>query len=360
MFQTRIFSTILFIIVQYFIFVHSQCPSNVLIEPCLCIENNSSTNNEMVLYPTLTDMIPIRQKSIVCENIKNSSIDLRSIFIKLSTILATNNQSYNLTNFNDFLLHNTEINHLPENIFGNITFSYIILYHNTLLNSIDINAFNNTRNYVEVFRTLNTSLSDSKTLFTIINEFKNLRLLSMENDKLKSIPDNAFNHTELRYIWFGAHYKQTSQPIDHIGKYPFYNVPNLDALRIFSPVLTKIGKYSLAINRRSTLIDDDDLNNMLYIEIAGSMLNASSFEPTSLTRFRNRAVFLRLYNTSIDYLDENIFQPFLETHPASLLGVQDSNISRTCDSRSLWIKDEYCTNINSRENRVYGTACCSL
>ncbi|CAF3590000.1 unnamed protein product, partial [Rotaria sp. Silwood2] len=169
----------------------------------------------------------------------------------------------------------------------------------------------------------------------------------------------AFNHTQLRYIWLGDYFRQTLQPLDHIGKYPFYNVPNLISLRIFSPLLTKIGKYSLAINRRSTILVDD-LNHMLFIDIGGSMLNTASFEPTSLTRFRNRPVFLRLYNTSIDYLDEKIFQPFLETHPSSLLDVQDSNISRTCDYRSLWVKDEYCTNINWRENRVYGTACCSL
>ncbi|CAF3959161.1 unnamed protein product [Rotaria sordida] len=327
-------------------------------ESCLCIESNSS-NDQTVLYPTLTETIPIRQKSIVCEHIENSFLDLRSIFIKLSIILTTNKQSDNLTKFNDFLLHNTQINHLSENVFGNITFSNIILYHNPLLNSIDVNAFNNTENYVEVFRTLNTSLSNSHNLFTIIKKFHNLKFFSMENDKLQSIPDYAFNHTELRYIWLGVDFRQTLQPLDHIGKYPFYNVPNLTSLRIFSPLLTKIGKYSLAISRRSTLIVDD-LNHMLYIDIGGSMLNASSFEPTSLTRFRNRPLFLRLYNTSIDYLDEKIFQPFLETHPSSLLGVQDSNISRTCDYRSLWIKDEYCTNINWRENRVYGTTCCSL
>ncbi|CAF4875002.1 unnamed protein product, partial [Rotaria sp. Silwood2] len=174
MYRTCIYSILLFISVQYFIFVHSQCPSNFLIEPCLCIESNTS-NDQTILYSTLTESIPIRQKSIVCEHVNNSSFDLRSIFIKLSIILTTNNQPNNITNFNDFLLHNTQINHLPENVFGNITFSNILLYHNSLLNSIDVNAFNNARNYVEVFRTLNTSLSDSDILFTIIKKFHNLK-----------------------------------------------------------------------------------------------------------------------------------------------------------------------------------------
>ncbi|CAF1473260.1 unnamed protein product [Rotaria sp. Silwood1] len=239
--RTCLISIILFVIVQYFIFVHSQCPSNFLIEPCLCIESNA-TNNQTVLYPTLTEIISIRQESIICEHIRNSFLDLRSIFIKLSIVLLNNNQSNNLTNFNDFLLHNILINHLSENVFRNITFTNILLYHNPLLKSIDYNAFNNTRNYVEVFRTLNASLSDGDNLFTVVKKFYNLKVFSMENDELKSVPDYAFNHTELRYISLGTHFRQTLQPFNHIGKYPFYNVPNLIALRILSPLLTKIGK----------------------------------------------------------------------------------------------------------------------
>ncbi|CAF1509875.1 unnamed protein product [Rotaria magnacalcarata] len=358
MYQSRIFSIKLCLLIQYFVYADSQCPSNFLKGPCSCIESNSS-NDPVLLYPTVIESIPIRSKSIVCEHIENSLFDLRSFFVKLSAIFTADEKRINVTSFNDFLLHNTKMKHLPRNLFGNITFTTIILYQNPLLTSIDVNAFNNTRNKIEVFRTVNTSLSDSKTLFSLIREFTNLRFLSMENDKLKSIPDYAFNNSQLRYIWFGAHFKQTSQPIEYIGKYSFYHAPNLTSLRIFSPVLAKIGKYSLAMNRTSRTVNDD-LGQMLYIDIGGSMLDSSSFESTSLTRFRNRSTFLRLYNTSIDYLNENVFQPFLESNPSSLLDVQDSNISRSCDSRSLWIKSEYCINSDSRENRVYGTACCSF
>ncbi|CAF3010281.1 unnamed protein product [Rotaria socialis] len=359
MYHSQIFSIKLFLLIQYFAYADSQCPSNFLKGPCSCIESNSS-NDPVLLYPTVIESIPIRSKSIVCEHIENSLFDLRSFFVKLSAILLTAGQkTNNVTSFNDFLLHNTKMKHLPRNLFGNITFTNIILYQNPLLNSIDVNAFNNTRNKIEVFRTVNTSLSDSKTLFSLIREFTNLRFLSMENDKLKSIPDYAFNNTHLRYIWFGAHFKQTSQPIEYIGKYSFYHAPSLTSLRIFSPLLAKIGKYSLAMNRISRIVSDD-LSQMLYIDIGGSMIDSYSFESTSLTRLRNRSTFLRLYNTSIDYLDENVFQPFLESNPSSLLDVQDSSLSRSCDSRSLWIKSEYCININSRENRVYGTACCSF
>ena len=134
----------------------------------------------------------------VCEN---SSFDLRSIFIKLNNLLATNNYSLSdkFTSFNDFVLNNTQIKHLPKNLFVNIIFLNIILYNNPLLNSID--AFDNAQSYVEHFQTFNTSLSDSDELCIMLRQFKNLKVLNMVNDKLKSIPDYAFNHIKFEYIW---------------------------------------------------------------------------------------------------------------------------------------------------------------
>jgi hypothetical protein len=196
---------------------------------------------------------------------------------------------------------------------------------------------------------MNTSLSDSDALFTIIKQFNNLRSFSMANDKINSIPDYAFNNPELRDISFGRRYYPASTPLSivHIGDYPFYNVPNLSSLTIVSPFLTKIGKYSLALNVQST--------STLTIEIDGFMLTGSSFEPTSLTRFRGRVVSLIFENSSIEYLDENIFQPFLATHQSSsIFFLYDSKIGRICDSRSSWIKDGYCP------SRIIGTVCCSF
>ncbi len=45
-----------------------------------------------------------------------------------------------------------------------------------------------------------------------------------------------------------------------------------------------------------------------------------------------------------------------------MLSVHYSNISQIYDYRSVWIKDEYCTNIDGIDNRVeiYESACCSL
>lgn len=342
--NTRITSILSFILFQYLVVVKSRCPSNALIDPCFCIEKSSSSDQTAYYVVSINgSYTEIRGTSIVCANIPSSSFDLRSVFTKLQNSLSRNNQ----TRFNQFLLYNTQIKHLAKNLFRNVTFSHILFYNNPLLNSIDIDAFDNTRDSIEQFQTMNTGLSDSDSLFTIVRQLKNLKRFSMANDQMKSIPDSAFNNPSLEEIAFGkmSYPTYTPMPIVHIGDNPFYNVPNLSSLMIVSPFLTKIGKYSLAVNVQST--------STLRIEIHGSRLTGSSFQSTSFTRFRGRQVSLNFQQTNIEYLDENIFQPFLATNQLSTLYLSESNISRTCDYRSSWIKNEYCS------YRIYGTVCCS-
>ena len=352
--MTNNFLVVLLLLFRLSRVVDGQCPPNSTIEPCFCIPGIPYD-----IFPPYYELRPqitaIHGKSIVCENIDNSSFDLRSVFVRLSAIFGDNNSS-NQTHFDGFFLHNTRIRHLPENIFDQLTFSGVIFHKNPLLTSIDANAFAGTREYLEVFQTFNTNLSETSGLFPALRTLINLRIVSMHDDQLQSIPDYAFNHTRLTEIWLGLEMGPTSQPIRYIGDYPFYHVPKLTTLRMSSPFLDRISKYAFAQRNRST-IGVDDLSRMLFIQIGSPMLNGTSFEATSFTRFRNRPVFLRFYNTSITYLDETIFQPFLETHPASLLDVKNSQISETCDCRSEWIFKDYCR--SQQDSRVYGTSCCS-
>ena len=56
-------------------------------------------------------------------------------------------------------------------------------------------------------------------------------------------------------------------------------------------------------------------------------------------------------------LDENIFQPFLETNPTSLIDINFTNINLVCDCLSAWIQYDYLKNIDQLDNRVYGYGC---
>ena len=181
--------------------LESECPPNSTIEPCFCIPDIPYD-----IFPPHYELRPqitaIHGKSIVCENIDNSSFDLRSVFLRLSSILA-DDTSRNQTHFDGFFLHNTLIRHLPENVSDQLTFSGVIFHKNPLLTSIDANAFAGTREYLEVFQTFNTNLSETSGLFPALRTLINLRMVSMHDDQLQSIPDYAFNHTRLTEIWLG-------------------------------------------------------------------------------------------------------------------------------------------------------------
>ncbi|CAF1051344.1 unnamed protein product [Rotaria sordida] len=348
----------LFIIVffnQYIDLINCKCPPNFVIKPCLC-KSAIPSHTGLLFDDTNPETITVQKKSIVCEHIHNSSFNIQLIFLKLSLFNnIISNEDENVMHFDSFLLYNTTIKYLPENVFINITFKSLMFQDNFQLTTIDKNAFSYFKNYVEVFETLNTNLSDSDTIFSIIQQFQYLRRLSMHNDRLKFIPNYAFNHTYLTHIWFGLEYSNKSQPIEKIGDYAFYNLPKLQFLRIFSPNLTKINKYSLA--QRNRFILNNGISNMLEIYLGGEMLNSTSFELTSLSRFRNRFVFIRFYHTNITYFDENIFQPFLESNPSSLIDINPTNILFKCHCRSAWIQYDYFKNIDQIDNRVYGYRC---
>ncbi|CAF0957367.1 unnamed protein product [Adineta ricciae] len=326
---------------QFLAFSQFECPSDSLIQPCSCVLTIPS-HTYLLFNDFNPETIYIQQRSIVCEHIHNSTFDLQTVFVNLSD---------NETDFDSFLLYNTTIAHIPANVFSNVTFKSLMFQDNPMLTTIDENAFTSFKDSVEVFETLNTNLSDSKQIFSILKQFTNLRRVSMHNDRLTIIPDYAFNHTNLTNIWFGLENRRTSQPIETIGQYAFYDVPNLRLLRIFSPNLTHIDKYSYAQRKRSSS------NITLHIYLGGQNLNSTSFSPTSLSRFRSRSVFLRLYYTNMTYLDELIFQPFLETHPSSIVDINYTNTNLRCDCHSAWIQYDYLRDLDQLDNRVYGYRC---
>lgn len=357
MMMMRAYLVVLMVAIQWLDFIDGDLSwVSITIKPCTYVNALPLS----IFYPNyeLRPQITTTYRgTILCENIDDAWFDFRPIFHNLFTSLTTNTNQSNQTHFDTFLLHNSRIRHLPRNMFQGLTFSGIVLHENPDLTSIDSEVLMGTEEHLEVFQTFHTNLSDASGIFNLLKRLPNLRMLSMHNDQLHSIPDHAFNHTRLTEIWLGLEMGQTFQPIHHIGQYAFYLIPKLRTLRLFSPHLNKIGKYALAQNERST-IGTNDLERMLTIYLGGPMLESTSFEVTSLTRFRSRAVFLRLFNTSITYLDESIFQPFLETNPMSLLDVKYAPISEICDCRSIWIDRDYCR--GWQDSRVYGTSCCTI
>ena len=328
--------------------IASDCPPDEVIEPCVCVIAIPS-HTYLIFNDNNPDVAIEQQRSIVCEHIRNASFDLHAVFARLSSFVVAAND----TAFDSFLLHNTTVDHLPANVFGNVTFTCLMFQDNERLTRIDTRAFAGLTSSVEVFETLNTNLADGEMIFSVLRQFVNLRRISMHNDRLRSIPSNAFNQTNLTQIWLGLENRRTSQSIESIGPYAFYNLTNLRVLRIFSPNLTVVDKYAFAQRQRSTT------NTTLHILIGGERLNATSFPLTSLSRFRSRPVIFRLFFTSLTYLDEHVFQPFLESNPSSYLDINQSNGQLKCDCRSAWIQHDYARTVDKLDNRVFGYKCWS-
>ena len=322
--------------------IHTECPEDLFIEPCECVLTIPS-HTYFLFNDDNPETIYLEQRSIVCENIHNSTFDLRELFVNLTEL-----------HFDNFLLYNTSIEHLPANVFARLSFKSLMFQNNPSLSTIDLNAFTFFDQSVEVFESLNNNFSDSDMIFTIIRQFPHLRRVSMHNDRLTHIPDYAFNHNNLTDIWFGTENRRASQPIESIGQYAFYRVPNLRFLRIISSKLSRIEKYSFALRDRG------QSQSILRIYLGGSNLNSSSFPLTSLNRFRNRLVLFRLYYTSLTYIPEEIFQPFLEAHPSSILDINYTNQKFTCDCQSAWIQRDYLHEIKPLDNRILGYKCWSM
>lgn len=333
---------ILILIFLNFSSIRSECPLESLLEPCACVLAIPS-HTYLIANDYSPETIIEQQRSIVCENIDDDSFDLESIFIRLSSI-----SDENQTAFDSFLLSNTSVEQIAKNVFHNITFTCLMFQDNRRLTTIDRDAFTSINKYVEIFETLNTNLSNSDEIFSILRPFENLRRLSMHNDRWTRIPPYAFNQTKLSQIWFGLENQRSSQSIESIGAYAFYHLTSLRVLRIFSPSLTTIDRYAFAQRSRSTN------NQTLTILLGGSNINSTSFPVTSLTRFRNRRVDLRFYFTTLTFFDEDVFQPFLEANPQSSIELHRTNLFFRCDCRSAWIQLDY-----QGENRVIGYPCWS-
>lgn len=338
-------TTFVFVLLGLKFVSSEECPDQSAVAPCACVLAVPS-HTYSIFNDYNPEVVFHHQRSIVCEDLHDETFHLDEYFLKLTEILPENQ-----TDFDSFLLANTSVRHIPHNVFHNISFTVLMFENNFELSTIERTAFSSINEKVELFETLNTNLSDSETLFSILRQFSNLRRLSLQNDRLDRIPSMCLNQTTLRQIWLGTETRRTSQPIETIDDYAFSLVPNLRTLRIFSPKLSQIGKRSFAHRSRSVS------NETLTILIGGERLHSESFAPTSLTRFRNRRVEFRILQGNITFLDENTFQPFLESNPLSIIEIGRSILAFRCDCRSSWLQLDYRTNVDRFENRVIGFPC---
>ncbi len=301
----------LLILFALFGFISGKCPDPKILNPCKCNENG-----------------------IFCGG--NDVFNLKHIFEAIDSELNDNEK-----HFKQFFLNNTAITELEENTFHNITFDQIYIFNATKLKLINTHAFIATNSVTKKFSVNWYSFKevDSKALinsppnydiFLMLSSIISLEEIYLVYTNITQIPSHAFRSVNeiqknLTTIWFNG------SPIVTIGNYSFYDLNNLDELSFDLTLIDSIPSNALHFR--------EDSNNKMRLYLQYMKLNESSFEIESLNNLK-RPTDLLIGGSKLTYLDQNIFQPFLESNFENKIWFQGSGYFDCDDCRSFWLKKE--------------------
>jgi len=122
------------------------CPKPEILNPCVCNENDD----------------------IICGG--HEPIDLKNMFQRLSS------ESKNQT-FNQFILNNTAIHQLEENLFNETIFSYIYIEDTTNLTYIHSNAFKGIDDTIEQLTIQRAPIKNDRENYNIFTAIRSMHAL---------------------------------------------------------------------------------------------------------------------------------------------------------------------------------------
>ena len=151
---------------------------------------------------------------------------------------------------------------------------------------------------------------------------------------MKRIPEKFFKdifgfQKRVSVISFNQNF-QLLKKIESIGNNAFYELNNLEHLRLYSQSLSHIPSNAFAFRNSS--------NVKLIIFLNYNDLISSSFSIGAFTNAK-RPLGLFLDRNKITYFDENIFSPFLSLSPQNSMDLQNNPINCS-DCRNYWMIKE--------------------
>ncbi len=189
--------------------------------PCTCAQKQNPSNSAQ----------------ITCGGYEK--INLKNIFEKLSINLEESKKY-----FSTFVLNNTAVTELTENLFKDITFEAIEIREAYNLSHIHKNAFNAMINGIESLAVVSTPLKNSLpfyNIFTSISLMKNLKTFIIFNTSITEIPNNAFqplNGIQSKLWSIVIHWNKLKK----IGNNAFQNLPSLINLELDNNSLNHISQ----------------------------------------------------------------------------------------------------------------------
>jgi hypothetical protein len=202
----------------------------------------------------------------------------------------------------------------------------------------------NSNAYYPQNRTALINSPPEHDLFFMLSSMVNLEDLKICYTNLDAIPSHAFrpangNQNSLTFIDF------FNNQIKEIGDSPFYYLDNLSYLTFAVNNISSIPKTAFNFKNNS--------NRSIALYLWKNNLNSISFEIGSLNNLKRATKLSLEENPNLTYLDQNIFQPFLDSNVENKIILEDERVqektSFDCDNcRNYWLKKDpkYSNRIN--------------
>jgi len=165
----------------------------------------------------------------------------------------------------------------------------------------------------------------------MLSSIISLEEIKICNTNINQIPSRAFRsingiQKNLSTIEFYG------SPIVKIGDYPFYSLNNLIHLEFSATSIKSIPKTVFHFR--------NDSNVTMTLNLYSNDLNGTSFAMGSLTNLKRPTIINFWNNKNLTFLNQTIFQPFLESNVGNKIWFQESNYFDCDDCRSFWLKKE--------------------
>jgi len=174
----------------------------------------------------------------------------------------------NEKHFNGFYFNNSAIDSLEEDVFNDITFERIYIENAHNLTRIHSRAFTATTLHTTSIYIFDTPIINNDcnyNIFAALSSVIYLETIYLINTSLTSIPNNAFrpillglnNKLKEIYIW-------NNNKLQTIGSNAFYDLYNLENLRLYDNIISYISEHAFAFRYKSTkkLAIDLESNNL--------------------------------------------------------------------------------------------------
>jgi hypothetical protein len=293
-------------------FISGKCPDPEILNPCKCDKYGISCGG-------------------------NDVLNLKQIFKAIDEKLNANEK-----HFEKFILNNEAITELEENTFYGITFDKIEISNATKLKLINSKAFTATNSVTKAFSVnidslttyYSTPLTNSPPthdIFLMLSSIINLETVNLLSTNITKIPSNAFQSingslNNLKTIDF------SHSPILEIGDNPFSTLKNLKVLTFYFTNISSIPKTAFHF--------ENDSNESFYLDLRQNNLNGTSFAVGSLDHLKRPTDIYLGYNQNLTFLDQHIFQPFLESNDKNKIFYFQNGSFDCDDCRTYWLKKE--------------------